>query len=678
MALVLNPLQARQIIPQSLCSPSADQDCSFIRSLAEGSNNESVEAIVNRLSVAIFRIQTEQSQDYRFDLDEPACTKAALNLKERQIKRVWIVLGYIFSFLIIPAILAYQAQQSNVKLQRQIQELYELSRLIKQHKPRETLEALRVQLEGLAQKVRDLELSAGPETEIELSDLPAIELENCQRNIQLSLIDAEIVAVEARIKKLLQDHSELKAFVPESELPEMPSSLLDRIETDLKGISSQSAQAKAAAKAAALKDSRLAAERDRDLAIIAAKRNIEGLVSVAQAPGFNPLAPASSVAPSFTSGIYNGGNTCYMASVIQMMRFNPVSRYLIKRQLPGQELEKKDEVSGLPIFKKDTLEMANYRKRVQLALRGLLGVLDYGKPITAEHINAFRDLLAAGDSRNPSPWNQKDLFGFYAQQDAQEFMQYVEDLLLKSTISNPLSLEECFASGLQEEIQKDLVLVPSRNFLDLAPGEDLDDVYLIQSCIESNAMHGVELPYQENDFGELYVCERGQIAPSVAVNEISDYRIGADVTSPELEALRARLKDKTDAAESGVVIEKEGEYYRVGQLLRVEKPFNHPPSLTVHVKRFAFTEMGASRISGPVGASEFLNVRSPEEGAPDARYELKGCVCHIGEDINSGHYIAYTKINGKWYCFDDGLVLESSQFNPETDPDVYLLQYVKV
>ena len=33
-------------------------------------------------------------------------------------------------------------------------------------------------------------------------------------------------------------------------------------------------------------------------------------------------------------------------------------------------------------------------------------------------------------------------------------------------------------------------------------------------------------------------------------------------------------------------------------------------------------------------------------------YELLGIICHSGNNLNSGHYVAYVKRNKVWYCSD--------------------------
>ena len=34
---------------------------------------------------------------------------------------------------------------------------------------------------------------------------------------------------------------------------------------------------------------------------------------------------------------------------------------------------------------------------------------------------------------------------------------------------------------------------------------------------------------------------------------------------------------------------------------------------------------------------------------------------HLGKSASSGHYVAYIKINGKWYLFNDSKVAETPE-----------------
>jgi len=55
-------------------------------------------------------------------------------------------------------------------------------------------------------------------------------------------------------------------------------------------------------------------------------------------------------------------------------------------------------------------------------------------------------------------------------------------------------------------------------------------------------------------------------------------------------------------------------------------------------------------------------------------YILTVMICHTGV-LNSGHYIAYAKRAGGWYCFDDGNVTKISSDPPLKNSNAYLIFY---
>lgn len=58
-------------------------------------------------------------------------------------------------------------------------------------------------------------------------------------------------------------------------------------------------------------------------------------------------------------------------------------------------------------------------------------------------------------------------------------------------------------------------------------------------------------------------------------------------------------------------------------------------------------------------------------------YELIAVAVHMGQSISSGHYIAYVKRNGSWYCCNDSNVSECSEKDAMSS-NAYLLFYRQV
>ena len=79
-----------------------------------------------------------------------------------------------------------------------------------------------------------------------------------------------------------------------------------------------------------------------------------------------------------------------------------------------------------------------------------------------------------------------------------------------------------------------------------------------------------------------------------------------------------------------------------------------PNILVFHLKRFTYPSM--KKIKGHCKFSQYLKMdkfaKNNTLDIDDTEYELFALTVHIGS-LESGHYIAYTKRNLKWYCFND-------------------------
>ncbi|GMI52234.1 hypothetical protein TeGR_g11122 [Tetraparma gracilis] len=108
-----------------------------------------------------------------------------------------------------------------------------------------------------------------------------------------------------------------------------------------------------------------------------------------------------------------------------------------------------------------------------------------------------------------------------------------------------------------------------------------------------------------------------------------------------------------------------------------------PSVLTFHLKRFTCDRYGRiQRISKHVGfpaaldLSPYLTSGKGDTGGGGSAYSLFAIVCHRGQSVNSGHYIAYVKRDGRWYEAND------SRIRPVTEKEVlqqpaYMIFYEK-
>lgn len=709
MAMVISrqktALQAELTLPK--CSSATSLKCSYIRKIANGQASDDLSTLVLRTELAVRRIGKEL--DSNLPLTAKECQNASDKLRERQIKQVWIVTGWCFFFLIIPALLAYQAMQNNAQLAIQIANLNKLAEDLKKHNPAQRLISLNQDLKKAREDLVSLQSALAGDLSSE---------EAFKKVCELSAVEYKIQEIQLHIDSLVEHHASLAEKVPAHALPSMPAEPLAKIQDEVKetALEVRDEIAKETLKlgglsvgeALTLSDERATeASQDvspnavslfprpetgdnsahaealalRDLMIGEAREKIRELASLGVPTGKN-------------TGIINGGNSCYMASVIQSMRWSPVRRYLVERDLPAKELFGYSS-SGEPITYNDSLEWRAFREGVQERLRAFFTALDSGLGIAPKEINEFREYIGGFDNR----WNEREN-GHYQQKDAEEFLCFLDNLLLKSTVQSPYNASDCFNSGLHESYSKEYRCVPNEELL--LPSLEARDSYLISAQPEDMSTHAISLPFIIES-NRLRVDSKNlsmaNLIKSMGCGVESDpaeyFRVGLENEASELQELRQRLKGPAEEVDpgvrellglsplKGVLVEKSpGEFYAAGDLQISLKPLNNPPSLTFQLKRFHVNPLTgeAYRIGGAVPLpNEFARVDvSDPTGQQKLTYELSSCVCHIGNTPVGGHYIAYNKIGGRWYCFNDGHVQLDKNFDPAKNENVYMATYEQI
>ncbi|ESN90040.1 hypothetical protein HELRODRAFT_91135, partial [Helobdella robusta] len=87
-----------------------------------------------------------------------------------------------------------------------------------------------------------------------------------------------------------------------------------------------------------------------------------------------------------------------------------------------------------------------------------------------------------------------------------------------------------------------------------------------------------------------------------------------------------------------------------------------PDTLIVHLKRFVYKDLASLKIDTEVAFPiEGLDLTHHVCNLQQLQllYDLQSCICHTG-GANAGHYTSYAKnvLNGKWYHYNDEMVLE--------------------
>ena len=97
---------------------------------------------------------------------------------------------------------------------------------------------------------------------------------------------------------------------------------------------------------------------------------------------------------------------------------------------------------------------------------------------------------------------------------------------------------------------------------------------------------------------------------------------------------------------------------------------DNPRILFIQLLRYSTNEAGVPRKDNRnVIVQEEININNHP-------YKLKAAICHLGENLNGGHYIAFVNLNGIWYKCNDNTVTISAVFEIEKS-EVYILSYEK-
>lgn len=705
-----------------------------LKALAKGPVSSDTDTLISRLRTEILFAKGGYASA---GLSSDDYNAARTRLGERKVSQGLIVLGWIFFVLIIPAVLAFQASKTNDEIDKQMQSLAELSLKLKKLQSDTPENRLKKHLSECDQLRAEL-------TKLQSRDVTSLgEEQQMAHATKLSKIESDLISIKAQIHSLVETHAELKSKVPSGVLPDLPSDLLaettkaaddlrlavstgltkdptglstPRVETgttaiDLTGSSSTVRTSATggvlvpstrATIAAAGRSSQESATQARDLGIEREQAAIRANVPKLRTGSF---------------GIYNGHNTCYMASVIQSLRWNPVARYLINREIPEETLSGYSSETGEAVFTRDTaVERAN-RLRFQAALRGIIRTLDgyderdtstgqiiHHPPsaVSREQINRFRAI-----ARQIDPLERWDS----EQKDAQEFQTFLEDVLNKKVIADPAT-GQCFTSGFCEELSISYEIEIDPAYVRPEGGAEgaLPVRYLASTKREDIAMHDISLDASNPAEISMPSGRRVDRAVGPGFNQArlvekmgfssgpANYMVARDATGEVADALRARVNktarlDDADRAELGTAIVQfnagvddiaRPHGYRIGRCHKTQRPLNNPPSITAYANRSyydgRFPEGARTRRMSGVFAFpdvyERPDAQKPGDPSAKVRYELTSCVCHSG-DGEGGHYFSYVKIDGRWYQFNDSSVTLAPGFNPQTDPHIYVVQYTK-
>lgn len=741
-------------------STQTQNDCEYLKRFSDGQIRGDTKSVLARIDRAVLGITSELASDSEapntaiFDHIEPRdCAELIEKLSRRKVSETLIKLGYT---LRLPASLSRYAESKNQKIDEQIAHIRALS---------DTLKSTALSLAGSTQDVERAERGARTLAQIAEGDLTPLQIVTKKATVRAAATDAL-----ARTAQLKDQHAQVAKTT--SELTPLPTQAIEDIRA--RAIAAAVAANEAAPEAIFLLEGTPLelATQVRDIEIAAAREKIAEILSKG--------------VPTGNVGIRNGSNSCYMASVLQSMRLNPVMRYLVDRELPSQTFTGAfDAETGKPIFNRVSEGQREITEEIQERMRALFEKLDSGEAVSEDDINDFREFLGTIDDR----WNEKlcddfdhvlatdglpmdengnlinddgrliditgqlvdemgnlvneagmfidedgnaineqgelvDLEGVsigvpgninlnddgsailrrgnildptsrqptYKQQDAQEFRSSLQNLLSIRTIQNPADADECFISGLQQILVTTQAVFPGKGTLtsDDTPAKEYY-VTAVKKEVTSERDIAFDPVFTLSSDKKRVLSANMGLSPTdpassmkklmdLSTREIPGTVIELSADTPDAALLRTRLKTPGKRGSEPVMVGPEGGDFKIGRALNIETAENNPPSLTFNLKRTAFhvPTLTAVRLSGATPFPDEIKLDDASNAKnPKIPYEISSCVCHFGDSPNSGHYIDYTKINGRWYEFNDGSVSLAPTFNPQTSNNLFSVIYTR-
>lgn len=104
-----------------------------------------------------------------------------------------------------------------------------------------------------------------------------------------------------------------------------------------------------------------------------------------------------------------------------------------------------------------------------------------------------------------------------------------------------------------------------------------------------------------------------------------------------------------------------------------------PDDLTFHFARFGMGRHGPRKIDDHLNIGNTFKIPATWTiSKRSANYECQAFIEHIGDSIEGGHYVAYTKVKGQWWCCDDNYVYKVDKDEAEDKiKDSYIAHYAR-
>lgn len=386
------------------------------------------------------------------------------------------------------------------------------------------------------------------------------------------------------------------------------------------------------------------------------------------------LANGYPVALGFT-GISNIGGSCYFASVLEAIRFNPVLRHLLTRVLPTKK--KKD---GIYI----AVKQYEMKQDLQKKLLGLVEKLDQGSCIETADIMAVLKLM----SELGANFAKKTMINVAHQGDSFGVLSWILETLQFET--------EQTAQGVHSPSMLAPLVCETRELVDnareLKPGHGLTQSTVLTSCTHQESILHISLASSvitSVDQELQIVADPILNNPETALLQqaslegkpvISGYHL--PVSHPLTKQLAPYLHvpfTKATAPINPLVVKKERQDYLAGRVIECSRFQNRPALLMLKFGRYHYLSDGQmSRLGGAINIPLHMDLTKAMAGTGSAQYELSSMVVHAG-GLHGGHYQMFQRLDdGTWINCNDSQISMAEGFDPSTQEGSYLLFYRQV
>lgn len=350
-----------------------------------------------------------------------------------------------------------------------------------------------------------------------------------------------------------------------------------------------------------------------------------------------------------SNGLVNIGNTCYLASAIQMLRSVPPLRpalsgatHPVARQL-GKLY---DELDGM---REAATPLAMWT--VFMSAFPTFAQMDGGRPMQHDSQEALSSLLLAIHDRGNGTGKVPDPRIFGGEIEQRVYCVEEEDAATKAPVEHiPFTILPCNIDGEVATLEMGLEKGMEATFTARSDALKKDDAVFTRkgrfaALPEFMIVHFIRMAWRGD------IKKKTKILKPIAFPMVLDtYTLCTEPLKKALDPERAKVMERRDAE-----LERRRKAKAKGA---AKEPQQH----------------SGGGGGGPEGAAD---PGVPVEGPPDVPmgnisgfYELAAVVSHKGRDADGGHYVAWVKKNDGWLVYDDANV------GPVSEEDIARLRGV--